>query len=404
MKIEIVYSKKNQKVIKIDDVYLNSKYNTSIEAKKFIDGYKHVLNDEIIHVLGLGLGYHIKELLKITNNKKIKIYILNTEVYNTLKNEIEVKEIINNKNIEIYFENEIDEYFKTIKKSNDIIIYRPLLKFAENVEIKNKIENYIIAKSGIKKFSIFMEENKLYNESKNYKSISKFLSNKRKKIKLVASAGPSLDMVVNDIKKYRSNYDIYAVGSAVSTLIKNDIYPDAIVIIDSQKIVANQLYGYNDLDIPLLFLATASRWAVDNYSGPKYIFYNEDNKENIIIETGKTVAIATIDIAIKSEGEKIILVGQDLAYVNNKTHSKAYEEMYEEKDEILGKDKAIKIKDVVGYEILTNRGYILFKENIEKLIKDNNKIKFYNCSLGAEIKGAKFTTMKKLFEGDEIND
>ena len=46
----------------------------------------------------------------------------------------------------------------------------------------------------------------------------------------------------------------------------------------------------------------------------------------------------------------------------------------------------------------------LFKENIEKLIKDNNKIKFYNCSLGAEIKGAKFTTMKKLFEGDEIND
>ena len=110
MKIEIVYSKKNQKVIKIDDVYLNSKYNTSIEAKKFIDGYKHVLNDEIIHVLGLGLGYHIKELLKITNNKKIKIYILNTEVYNTLKNEIEVKDIINNKNIEIYFENEIDEY------------------------------------------------------------------------------------------------------------------------------------------------------------------------------------------------------------------------------------------------------------------------------------------------------
>ena len=220
MKIEIVYSKKNQKVIKIDDVYLNSKYNTSIEAKKFIDGYKHVLNDEIIHVLGLGLGYHIKELLKITNNKKIKIYILNTEVYNTLKNEIEVKDIINNKNIEIYFENEIDEYFKTIKKSNDIIIYRPLLKFAENVEIKNKIENYIIAKSGIKKFSIFMEENKLYNESKNYKSISKFLSNKGKKIKLVASAGPSLDMVVNDIKKYRSNYDIYAVGSAVSTLIK----------------------------------------------------------------------------------------------------------------------------------------------------------------------------------------
>ena len=40
MKIEVLYSKKNEKILKVDDVYLNSLYDAKREAKILIDGYK----------------------------------------------------------------------------------------------------------------------------------------------------------------------------------------------------------------------------------------------------------------------------------------------------------------------------------------------------------------------------
>lgn len=101
------------------------------------------------------------------------------------------------------------------------------------------------------------------------------------------------------------------------------------------------------------------------------------------------MAVVAIDLAIKSGAEKIILAGQDLAYLNNRTHVTVFEEVYG-KDDVFADDKSIKVEDVFGNYISTNKGYLLFKESIENLIEKNNKVKFYNCSLGAKIKGAEF--------------
>ena len=241
----------------------------------------------------------------------------------------------------------------------------------------------------------------IFNSNIKCKNICDFFQIQSNKTKLIVSSGPSLDLLINDIKKYRDNYDIYVVGSALSTLIKNNITPNAIVIIDSQDIVANQFNGYNNLKIPLLFLSTASKEAVGNYKGPKYIFYNKHNESNIVINTGKTVAVAAIDIAIKNNSKKIILIGQDLAYLNNKTHSNGIQEKYGIDNKALISSNSKTVKGRNGELLYTNRGYIFFKDNIEKLIRDNNKVKFYNCSLGAKIEGAQFTTMENLFNKEK---
>ena len=52
MKIEVLYSKKNEKILKVDNIYLNSLYDAEREAKILIDGYKELLNDDVIHVIG----------------------------------------------------------------------------------------------------------------------------------------------------------------------------------------------------------------------------------------------------------------------------------------------------------------------------------------------------------------
>ena len=405
MKIEVLYSKKNEKILKVDDIYLNSLYDAKREAKILIDGYKELLNDDVIHVIGFGMGYHIIELLnRIKDNQLIKVYDTNENIYKQVKNEKQIINILSKSNVKIYNRKDLKEFCETLNLSSDIIINKPLVKVCLDKDIERLIDNYVISKFGINKFKDIMINNEIINSNIQCKNICDFFQIPSNKTKLIVSSGPSLDLLINDIKKYRDNYDIYVVGSALSTLIKNNITPNAIVIIDSQDIVANQFNGYNNLKIPLLFLSTASKEAVGNYKGPKYIFYNKHNETNIVINTGKTVAVAAIDIAIKNNSKKIILIGQDLAYLNNKTHSNGIREKYGGNNKALISSNSKTVKGRNGELLYTNRGYILFKDNIEKLIRDNNKVKFYNCSLGAKIEGAEFTTMEKLFNKEKQDD
>jgi hypothetical protein len=46
------------------------------------------------------------------------------------------------------------------------------------------------------------------------------------------------------------------------------------------------------------------------------------------------------------------------------------------------------VRGVKGSMLPTTQGYIMFKNKIESLISENKEIKFINCSMGAEIKGA----------------
>lgn len=92
-------------------------------------------------------------------------------------------------------------------------------------------------------------------------------------------------------------------------------------IIDHQfELTYKQIQGYEDLDIPFLFLDTANVETIYKYNGSKYMFTNySDNKrsENYIVDTGGSVATVILDMSIKFGGNPIIFIGQDLAYTDN---------------------------------------------------------------------------------------
>lgn len=124
------------------------------------------------------------------------------------------------------------------------------------------------------------------------------------------------------------------------------------------------------------------------------MFFNKNcsfNKGNIIVETGKTVAIPTIDLAIKAGGKKIILCGQDMAFVDNKFHARDDENIKENNfyQKVLGVD---------GTYLNTTSGMLEFKKGIEKLIGKNKDIKFINSSKGARIEGTIEMELKDLIK------
>ncbi|HDK7138009.1 motility associated factor glycosyltransferase family protein [Clostridium botulinum] len=399
--IEIIKAKDNSYALKVNNKFVYSKFYPLKDAEKFIENNNQlILNKKYVAMYGIGFGYHAKEILKrIPLDSQLFLFDLDMEIHDTaneynlledIKKDSRVKFILNNN------KNFYKEFTNKLSLVEDIIVYEPLLKVLEDKynDFKEAIKSYRIAKISLEEFQPIMKENEEENIKNNYKTIGEFLKTFKLENKpiIIASAGPSLEKDLEILKKKREHIKIFAVGRALDILMKNAIKPDVITILDPGEIVYNQIKGYENSDIPLCFISTGSRLAVEAYKGPKYMFFNKEcsyNKENIIVETGKTVAIPTIDLAIKAGGHKIILCGQDMAFIDNKFHAGDNENIKESNfyEKVLGVD---------GTYLNTTSGMLEFKKGIERLIEKNKNIKFINSSKGAKIKGTIEKDLKEL--------
>lgn len=403
--IEVLQTKEGYSTLSINNVFLHSKYYPSKEAEKFAENNIEKIKDkEFIVVYGIGLAYHLREFMNLIDGDcKVFAFDADTEIIRKSEELGMLDELKDNKGIELFFGYN-SEFLKKLSEkmrlAKDIIIYKPSVRTlpSEYEELRNLLNSYELAKIAVERFGDIALENYNANLKEKHKTMKEFFNETNFKDKpiVIVSGGPSLEDDLLNLKKYRNEIYIFALGRTLDILMKNGIKPDIISIIDPQNIVFEQIKDYIHLDIPLCFLSTASSMVVKNYKGPKYIFFNdleENNKDEIIINTGKSVAVAALDIAVKSDSKQIIFVGQDLAFVNNKFH--AGDKVEEELNHMLSGSK--KVLGVSGTMLSTNMGLLEFKRNIEKIIGDNSKVKFINCSKGARIKGSIEREFETLF-------
>ncbi len=152
------------------------------------------------------------------------------------------------------------------------------------------------------------------------------------KTALVVSAGPTLDRNIEVMKKYRDKYVLIVVGTAVKTLQKNGITPDFIAIIESYD-SSRQVEG---MDLSKINFVTEP---FSNYNPRKFGWKNifshvsenmavnklwaEISEQDISEYASKgSVSYTALNIARILGCSKIILVGQDLAYVEGQCYSK----------------------------------------------------------------------------------
>ncbi|MGG7151280.1 motility associated factor glycosyltransferase family protein [Clostridium neonatale] len=383
--------------LKYKGKYIHSKYNPIREAVQFVKSNIKLLSKDKVLVYGIGLGYHIVEILK---NTKAIIYVFewNKELIKYCK-EVH-KDVFENNKVRVVDRSNKDFYkllSKTLDETKDLLIHKPSLETIkeENEQLYNLLNDFSIKKQLVK-----INENSNNKYEENYKANMKIKCNNiiefineiksRNKTIIITAAGPSLENELSILKNNRENFIVFTVGSAFRTIIENEIYPDAIFIIDGDKEIENQFIGFENLKIPLCFSAYASKEAVKIYNGPKYIF--NDNEEELQITTGGTVAVAALDIATKCEPKEIIFLGQDLALIDGKNHTKSYEKMHTDKKE--SQYKLIDIPGVSGGMVKTIQSYIIFKNTIERIIKYNSNIRFINCSAGALIRGTENSSLK----------
>ncbi|KLU65067.1 hypothetical protein DEAC_c30340 [Desulfosporosinus acididurans] len=400
-------AKNGQPTLTVNEMLLHSKYDPGKEAVAFIDHNQGIYQDkDSVAVYGLGLGYHVRELLKrIGPACRVFLFEPDQAFVKKVRTREPVQQVLSDQRvtlIEGYNYDFLSQFAEKLKYAGDLLIYKPSLRIlpGDYEDLKNVILDFEMGKISIQRHGASLKENSELNQRLDYNTIEDYLNHDvfADKPVVIVSAGPSLDLVLEELLRYRSQFRLFCVGSALRTLMNHNIIPDMICIIDAQDIVAKQFSGYENLDIPLCFLSTASHLALANYLGPKYIFYNQPKQGNITIETGMSVATALLSIALKGKASPIIFVGQDLAFINNQHHTNVFTEIYGASNDAALFSSA-KVLGVNGELLDTNSGLLSYKRWIERTIAANPQVIFINASKGAKIKGTIEKNLDEIFNG-----
>ncbi|AKX93510.1 hypothetical protein MTHERMOG20_20620 [Moorella thermoacetica] len=149
---------------------------------------------------------------------------------------------------------------------------------------------------------------------------------------LIVAAGPSLEKNIHLLPSLKGRVLIMAAGSAIRILEKNGIKPDLLVSFDPGDANYQHFAGFDGRGVPLVYAPVIFPRIVQEYQGPTFScelnvspfieWFDEKlgEKKGVLI-SGPSVANVCLDLAVKMGANPIILIGQDLAFTNNKTHA-----------------------------------------------------------------------------------
>lgn len=221
---------------------------------------------------------------------------------------------------------------------------------------------------------------------------------------ILVSAGPSLNNNIDEIKNAVGKALIVATDTAVKPLLNHGIRPDAVLTIDPSKPVI--LFDKEEVwDIPLITMGNGNSQVIEKHKGRKFfsvslgefdeIMFSKFHKALPLLETGGSVANNVFSFLRECGCNPIILVGQDLAYTNKRSHADGtFTDKMKELD--VTESKYIEIEDIYGGKTVTTHDFKHYLEWFEKMIKGHPEITVIDATEGgAKIHGAELMTLKE---------
>jgi len=333
------------------EIRLHSIYDPIKEAERNISTFK-LGRASFILVSGLALGYHIELLKKSYPNIPIIV----------LESDSTVIEISKQNNAHLFgnitlAKNsfDLDKIFDQIDISNfkgvANYIHRPsyLLnkKFYDELidniklQVSSRVSDLLTRFEFEEKWidNIFKNIHHIYNSTPAIQLFGKFKNYPG----IIVSAGPSLRKNIHLIKKAKDKAIIIAVDTAVKVLKKAGIDPHIVMTIDAQKYSIKHFLGLDFSKTILLADIVSYPQILRDFKGSKIIsttskYYSDKNNNSIRettpfmdwiekythplgdIQSGGSVATSAFDLLLNLGCNKIVLLGQDLAYTGREIH------------------------------------------------------------------------------------
>jgi hypothetical protein len=225
---------------------------------------------------------------------------------------------------------------------------------------------------------------------------------------ITVSTGPSLSKNIHLLRDIQDKVIIIAVGQALRVLLAYDIKPDFACTVDFGETNMTHYKGLMDADVPLVALNRTYAPLLKTWQGNIFISSPGGYLQSKgTVEQGGSVAHLCFSLAKHLGCKPIIMIGQDLALTDNKSHigqvdANGYIEVDENniiqwhvtdpRSHLYGKKyemgTAIYVPGFWGNAVLTNVGLLSFITAFENLIKVC-PVPVINCTEGgAYIKGS----------------
>ncbi|MFC4322497.1 motility associated factor glycosyltransferase family protein [Litchfieldia salsa] len=417
--------------------YIHSKYDPLKEADRLINQLSNL--DQYNHVLfiGVGLGYHITELIDKYPNMYFSIYEPNIEVLYEFLSTCSLHNWPLVKLQSLFTGTDEEELQASVhimqqkeKKNTFVFTLPPYVNMysREELLIIETVKEVLTNKKISIMTNLTYQERWTLNSIKNFPYLLRtpniLMDTDKGKFKgkpaLMVAAGPSLAEEIEYIKHIKDNKlaYVFSVGSAINALLEHGIEPDGTFTYDptaiNQKVIS-KLKKTSKGNIPLVFGSTVGFETLADYQGimlhmitsqdtmaPLYL---DKTRDIDIVWDAPSIAVITFQVLQTLGFSKIILVGQNLSYLNNKLYSEgiSYDFLNSELSEEQ-KKTLIPTKDVYGNTVMTHLEFNIMRNQLELYIDMNNDIKVINTTKGgAHIEGTLFMPLSNVIQ-EELTD
>jgi len=411
-------------------VYMNSKYKPIREAELIVD---QILENEVItsetHMVfyGIGLGYHIDYFTKRYTEASFSIIEPSIEIFSLFLDRKSLKDLQLKRLVSLECGNNMQSFYNDLNQSKEkrfVICELPVYaKVFNQMYTKFLYDFKKFIKEQLSSISVNYTFKKrwIINSVNNLKEVlltpNILMENKdmfKEKTVLLVAAGPSLDYEIDSLRKIKEEGRayIFTVGSAINTLLHHDIYPHAMCTYDPSEMNQVVFKKTNELEIstiPMIFGSSVGYETLEQYPGPKYhmitsqdtiascLLKPESNEALEKVNDAPSIAVVTLELLAKLRFKQIILVGQNFAYLDNKSYAEGIE-YNQNRLNLVNDNNSLTVKDVSGNDVTTNDTFVKMK-NMMEIIIEQYKIVAYNTTIGgADIKGAPFKELNDLFD------
>ncbi|MDD6327620.1 MAG: DUF115 domain-containing protein [Lachnospiraceae bacterium] len=390
-------------------IYMNSKYNPTNEAHRFMKPNLELVETALVVMFGLGTGSFLRECLSLDNSHMFLVY--EPSLLNFLKviECVDISDILLDKRV-LLFVKGINEhqfgprFMETMSVAN--ANYNKFVTLPKYKELFEEQHAFWLREIGAKmeyaqaEINTFVWQGHALCEAgiRNMKymhgsrSIEDYCDIMPKDIPvIIVAAGPSLQDNVDKLVYAKGKAFIFAVDHAVSALLTRNIIPDAIMAVDTFK--PPELFDYPEVqDIPMIIGMGLNPKALKVANAKNIIFQSSSagNWQDLFKQQGSSlnsytsegsVALDAMKTAIHWGFSTIIMVGQDLAFKDRELY---VDKQRFGKDEI-SDEQTTYVKDIHGNMILTKKNLCIYKKGIEDMALAHPEVTFVDATEGGAL-------------------
>lgn len=344
-------------------------------------------------VYGMGMGYHVQEILELDMRNKVVVLENEIDLLRLSLTYLNWQPYLNAGRLRILYETDAAKLIGKLRDKNEnsiFFVHYPSLQCIQKLEVKEALEDFFISASSMREQKHLLDTNFQLIQNADLPECECLKEMFCGKKVVLVGGGPSVEDELETIKAKREEVMLVVVGTVARKFLQNGIRPDAIVITDPQDCMYRQIENLETEQIPLILLSTASAKILSYYKGNIYVAYQEgyplaervaEKRGYMLFQTGGSVSTLALDMLIRFETEKIILVGMDMAYTDNRSHVKGVGR------EICDVEGLRTVVSNEGKQCFTSRNLDIYRKWIEHRIEGLRYPMVYNTGRGAKIKG-----------------